>query len=381
MNRYEGPIVDVDVHHRWKKDAEVLAYLPSEWKDYATNDPQDTFPVKPPFPSGNMMSDGARLVESFPEDGSPPGSDYKTTKLQLLDRSHIWRAVSLHDVGEYGGHLNPYYATALARAANDWNIDRWATIDDRLYTAVAINPAQPENAAAEVRRIGNHPKVVGVLLASNPLGRSYGDPLYDPIYKAAADMGLAIMIHTSAGTQPNSMFSYAGGKASSSIVFNSQSSQVVFQYISSFIAHGTFEKFPTLRVLLIEFGIAWLPFVTWRLDQNYELLRRESPLVKRWPSEYIRDHVRLATQPIEESPKPGGLAQLLQTVDGMDDLICYSSDYPHQTFDDPMYVVRLLPKGWERKVMCDNACQVFGWKPPVDQALQPPHARKQSTPV
>lgn len=369
MGRYEGPIVDIDFHHRWKKEADVTAYLPKEWRDYVKADPRGAFPIKPPASStATRMSDGARMIETWPEDGSPPGSDPDTTKRQLLDRHRLFRAVALHDVGDYANHLNPYYGTALARAVNDWNVDHWADVDERLYTVVLIGTSQPKEAATEVRRVGKHPKMVGVLLSSNPLGRSYGDPLYDPILKAAADLGLAIVVHPGAGgLRPN--FTYAGGSAGSDIVSISQWSQSAFQIVSSFITHGTFEKFPKLKVIITEYGVAWLPFVMWRLDQNYELLRRESPWVKRRPSEYIRDHIKLGTQPIEESPKPGGLAKLLETVDGMDSLLCFSSDYPHQAFDDPNYVVRILPKGWERKVMCDNACEVFGWESPAAQPV------------
>jgi predicted TIM-barrel fold metal-dependent hydrolase len=115
-----------------------------------------------------------------------------------------------------------------------------------------------------------------------------------------------------------------------------------------------------------------LPQVIWGLDNNYQLLRFESPNLKRWPSEYIREHVRFSTQPIEESQDDKqALAKLLATVEGVDDMICYSSDYPHISYDDPSYVSKLIPAAWHRKVFCENACRLFGWKLPAPEADLP----------
>jgi predicted TIM-barrel fold metal-dependent hydrolase len=145
-------------------------------------------------------------------------------------------------------------------------------------------------------------------------------------------------------------------------------------YVSSYIVHGVFEKFPGLHVTIKEFGVAWLPYLIWRLDQGYDLLRLESSWVKKRPSEYIHENIRVSTQPIEDSPRPGDLARLLSTVPWLDDVLCFSTDYPHYSFDEPGYIARLLPDGWARKVFCDNACKVYGWTPPPVAAAGKPAA-------
>jgi predicted TIM-barrel fold metal-dependent hydrolase len=370
MARYDGPIVDLDVHHRPKSDAEILDYLPGRWREYATADPRSIQPVEPPSTTGAaMLSNSARRADAFPPEGGLPGTSYEMLREQLLDRHNYFKAVLTHDVGDFATHLNPYLAAAVCTAMNDWNIDHWLPLDDRLTGLVVAPFSMPELAAEEIRRVGAHPQMVGVLLAGSPLGRPFGDPVYHPIYKAAAEMGLALSIHPAGSDRPNVSMRAVPGPFMTVIEFTSGQAQQASHHISSFIVHGVFEKFPDLHLVVKEYGIAWLPSAIWRLDQHYAHLRLESSWVKRWPSEYIHDHVKLATQPIEKSHDAhDGLATLLQTVDGMEDILCFSTDYPHITFDDPDYVARQLPRGWERKVFCENACAAYGWEAPIPVA-------------
>jgi predicted TIM-barrel fold metal-dependent hydrolase len=293
------------------------------------------------------------------------GSSYVMLRDQLLDRYGYQRCLLLHDVGQFATHLNPYYSAALCRAVNDWNIDTWMRLDDRLYSVVVAPFATPQEAANEIRRVGGHERMSGVLLAGNPLGRPIGDPLFHPAWQAAAEMGLAVTVHPSTTDRPGPQMGSVGA-SKARIEGSSQLGQQAMHYISSLIVHGVFEKFPSLNVVITEFGITWLPYVMWRLDQNYDLLRHESPWVKKWPSEYIRKHVRFSTQPIEESPEDkGATAELLKAVDGVEDLLCFSSDYPHYSMDDPTYAARLIPEAWRPKVFFDNACAVYNWKIPA----------------
>jgi predicted TIM-barrel fold metal-dependent hydrolase len=369
MSAYEGPIVDVDVHHRPKSDAEFLPYLPKRWRDYVTAQPGPIVSVKPTHPTvGTMLGHSGRRADTFPADGSFPGTEYSLLRTQLLDAYGYHGALLTHDIGEYGIHLNPYLAAAVCTAVNDWNTETWLGHDPRLRSVLVVPTADPLAAAAEVRRMAGHPGIVGVLIAGNALGRPLGDPLYHPIYEAAAESGLAITIHT--GTdRPNTQTTSTGGPKGTGLEHLSQYPQAAMTYLSSFVVHGVFEKYPQLRIVITEFGVAWLPSLMWHLDAEYPRLKLESPWVKRLPSEYLRANVRLSTQPIEASPRIGALAELLQTVEGIDEMLCFSSDYPHISMDDPTYVARLLPRSWHRRVFLENACEAYGWDPPADPSV------------
>jgi predicted TIM-barrel fold metal-dependent hydrolase len=188
--------------------------------------------------------------------------------------------------------------------------------------------------------------------------------LYDPIYKAAAEMELPVVIHIAAGEQSwgSAQFT-AGGLPGSYFEFHSVFTQPMMHHLTSFIVHGIFERYRNLKLVCMECGISWIPWLLWNLDDHYQLLRLESPWLKRLPSEYLRDHIRFSTQPLEESPQRKQLIELLESFGGMEDLLCFSSDYPHWDADNPGYVASRLPQAWHDKVFYENARQLFRWTP------------------
>ena len=87
-------------------------------------------------------------------------------------------------------------------------------------------------------------------------------------------------------------------------------------------------------------NVAWLPSLVWRLDKLWHRLRVELPHVKRPPSDYIRDHIWLTTQPMEE---PAVKSRALDAIDWIGwDRLLFVTDYPHWDYDDPGHV---LPAG------------------------------------
>jgi predicted TIM-barrel fold metal-dependent hydrolase len=371
MSAYDGPYFDVDVHHRLPKDADILAYLPKEWHGHALGDGRSPVQVAPPAPVAGLLFGDTKRDDAVSDDGIRAGGDYDTVRKQLLDpHSSSYRAVLTHQLGEFGGHANQYYSRALARAMNDWTIEEWLAKDDRLYAAIVIPLAEPEEAVKEIRRVGAHPQMLGVLLVGNVLGRPLGDPLFEPIYVACAEMGLHVLVHISLVSRPN-LGSVAAGGRLTFLQALSQSSQQAMHYVSSLIVHGVFERHPNLVFLFQEYGIGWLPYAMSRLDQTYSLLKAESPWVKRLPSEYVRQGVKLSTQPLEENfDDRDALFDLMGTVDGVEDMLLFSTDYPHGTMDEPHYVARRLPAAWREKVLYRNACDLFGL--PVELAVPSP---------
>ena len=132
-------------------------------------------------------------------------------------------------------------------------------------------------------------------------------------------------------------------------------------HVASVIANGIFERYPSMKFIVIECGVAWLPAILWRLDANWRALRKETPWVKRLPSEYAREHIRLSTQPLERPANKQHLWDVLAAMDG-ENVLMYASDYPHWDFDAPDQLPR--PKEWLTKIMDTNARLVYPKLPP-----------------
>jgi predicted TIM-barrel fold metal-dependent hydrolase len=136
--------------------------------------------------------------------------------------------------------------------------------------------------------------------------------------------------------------------------------QTMQAQVVSFVFEGVFARFPNLKVVLIEGGMAWLPALLWRMDRAWERLRAEVPHVTRPPSEYVREHVWLTTQPMEEPPHRRHFRQFLDQL-GMDDRLMFATDYPHWDFDAPDHALPPgLPADLERRIMAENARALYG---------------------
>src|SRR5258707_9113529 len=119
--------------------------------------------------------------------------------------------------------------------------------------------------------------------------------------------------------------------------------------VTSLVFEGVFERFPKLKVVLIEGGFAWAPALCWRMDKHWERMRSETPHVTRPPSEYVREHVWFTTQPIEEPENPQHLAEVIEWI-GWYRLI-FSTDSPHWDLDHPHHGFKsVMPRAPKTKV-------------------------------
>jgi uncharacterized protein len=129
--------------------------------------------------------------------------------------------------------------------------------------------------------------------------------------------------------------------------------------VASLVMEGVFEEFRELKVVLIETGFGWVPSLGWRLDKHWNRMRDEVPHLKRPPSEYIREHFWISTQPMEETEKSEQLLDVMKWI-GFDRLL-FASDYPHWDFDDPFLALPpALSEAQRRAIYSDNARAVYG---------------------
>ncbi|HEX5501599.1 MAG TPA: amidohydrolase family protein [Thermomicrobiales bacterium] len=339
--------IDCDLHNEVPAVEALLPYLPDYWREVIG---QTGFkgPVDRPYRKGAAV---AARDDALPPGGGPAGSDLGLLRAQALDGGGAALGI-LNCLYAVDSVHNPDAAVALASAVNDWQVAEWLAPEPRLRASLVVPAQHPDLAAREIDRLGGHPGFVQVLLPARAAA-PYGNRRYHPLYEAALRHDLAIGIHfggapgnppTAAGWPSSYLEEYAG----MAHVFQSQ--------LLSLVCEGVFDRFPALRVALIESGVTWLPATLWRLDKEWKGLRREVPWVRRLPSEYVREHVRLTTAPFDAPPEPRHLLQLIEQL-GADDLLLYASDYPHRHDDAPDGHPWLdaLPDALRRKIRYENA--------------------------
>jgi len=341
-------LIDCDIHNTPAPGA-LKRYLPERWRDYHERFGRPAY-TGAYYPKA---SPSAARTDSWPPTGGPPGSDLAFLREQLLDAWPIVYGI-LNTLTTIRNQLREYDAT-LAQAINDWQIAEWLEPEPRLRAALVVPCDDGELAAAEVRRLGGDPRFVQILLPVRT-GEPLGKRRYWKLYEAAVSHNLPIGIHFGGG----SGYPITGAGWPSYYLEDHCGMAQSFQaQLISLVCEGVFEHFPTLKIVLIEGGFAWLPALKWRLDRSWRCLRDEVPHLRELPSESIDRHVWLTTQPIEEPSRPEHFLQLLEELGGAERLL-FATDYPHWDFDAPdrALPVRLAPEV-ERKIMAENARALY----------------------
>ncbi len=351
-------MIDCDVHQNFNRLSDLLPWIDLAYRDYVLYAGFGGFEL--PNYLTWMHPHGTTRRDAVPPGGGVPGSDYETMREQLLDPLDVEYAILTgEDILSVSSLPNPQVAAAVATAYNRWLIDEWLSRDSRLKGSLVVATQDAVGAAKEIRAFGDHPNIVQVLLPGAATS-GYGHAQYHPIYEAAVETGLPVAMHVGGeglGINPPPT---ATGYPIYYIEWHVLLVQCAVSHVVSLVCNGVFEKYPELRVVVIETGVTWLPPLLWRLDADWKALRSEVPWVKRLPSETVREHMRFTTQPLDEPGSRQELKQALGLIDGLEDMLMFATDYPHWDFDRPDLVSRRLPTSWREKVMSENARALYG---------------------
>ncbi len=339
-------MIDCDIHNTIASLNVLDPYLSAYWRDYIHN---TAFmgPDANDYPTGAPMT---AHPDARPAAGGPPGSALNLLQRQALDERNVDLGILTCIYWVQSIH-NPNLAVAMATALNQWQIEHWLEKEQRLRASLVVPSQDPVRAAQEIEQFGEHPGFVQVILPVRA-DALYGNARYDPIYEAAVRHDLAIGIHYGGapGHPPSGV-----GWPSTFIEEYASMAQLFQSQLINIIIEGVFGRFPTLRVALIEGGFTWVPSLMWRLDKEWQGLRQHIPWVQRAPSDYMRDHIRLTTQPVDAPLDARHLQQIIGQLDS-DEMLMFASDYPHWHFDDPMdVIVAGLDESLKQKILAENA--------------------------
>src|SRR5262245_23312166 len=259
--------IDVDLHHQVTDWLAVAPYVPEglRWRVRR--------PGGPPMARHGYKKVGVTFGDAPmppPENGRQPhpAGDPGWVKEQYMARRGIDRAILTGSLLGLGVQPGPDLSAALARGVNDWTLEHWVRPHDCFKGSILIAQQDPTQAVAEIDRLGEDPGVVQVFMCSageSPFGRRF----YHPIYEACVRHGLPLALHIGGEGAGISARPTGAGHPATYFEWYAQLPQSYMAHIVSMVSEGVFERFPTLKVVLYEGGVAWLPHMMRSFEEKW----------------------------------------------------------------------------------------------------------------
>jgi uncharacterized protein len=353
-------IVDCDIHVGYDSIADLNPYLSAATRNLLASSASHGFSV-PSYPWQHPT--GWIRKDTYSRDagghGQFPAFGLDQLREHLLDRYDVIRGITIPDEPAGFSVLpNVTLAAELCSAYNDWLSDHWLAREPRLAGTIVVPAQHPRAAAAEIRRLADRDEFVGVFLPG-ATRVPYGNPVYDPIWEAANEAGLPVVMHVHFEGVGISGPLTGAGHPDFYLEYHALVGSSLLGHLASVLCHGIFERFPDTRLMLMEGGLAMYAGLIWRLDTNWRACRSETPACVKPPSEYVWSHVRFTTQPLEAPPDSKLLRGVLEPLHP-EQTLCFASDYPHWDFDEPRLTLRGLPGDWLEPILRDNAAAFYG---------------------
>jgi len=303
--------------HIFEKDRELLDYFDPPYQGKEQLLSASFFPTLDGWHRQAMgIGDGRQGGES---------DDDAASWLRLMDRTGMEQTVLYPTAGLGEGLIKDAdWAVALCRAYNNYLYENYVKVSPRLH-AMALLPMQDvQEAVKELRRGVKELKMLGGVIAPVGLPLPAGHPNYHPIYAEAERLDCVIAIH---GAPAAGLGFDFFTKLIQARALSHPFSQII--HLTNIVLEGVLEKHPKLRVLSLEAGASWVPFLMDRLDLEWHKRgSRQVPLLKKKPSDYFKSGQLFFNCDVKE--------HIIPTVVSMvgDDHLFYASDYPHETDQD-----------------------------------------------
>jgi len=369
-----GVVVDADSHVLEPRDL-WTTYLEPSFRDRAIRieehgGVESLVIADVPVLSGSLAGlGGSHLdpMEAFTsgfkyEDGNPPASYDPHARVAMYDAQGITAGVVFPTIGILPVPSDDEaLKSAYCRAYNRWQAEFASVAPDRILPIASLNFGDPDEAARELDAC-IAAGFRGVFLPPEPVGALRpGDPAFDPIWARCAEAGLPVCLHVVvrfggggvpypswAETMPGLLFGFA-------LTAPGQ----LIPTLSTMVLDRVFDRHPALKVVCVEAGCGWAPFVMDRLDDKF---RRLGGLVmeptKQKPSDYLRENVWYVAEPHEK------------TIPSVVDLVgaghvLWGSDFPHIDADvnaNDVIVDALAPltDDARTRVLGTTAASLFG---------------------
>jgi len=253
---------------------------------------------------------------------------------------------------------------ALARAYNCWLCEEVLAQEPRIRSSLYLPLNDPEATYRVVKEFGDKKGVIGFTIVA-PHYKAVYDNAYVKTYSLIEEMGLPLVFHGAFAWGEDQSISlcnrFLAVHALGFSWFN-------ILHCTNWLVNGMPERFPKLKVAWVESGLAWIPFLMQRLDNEWMMRSSEVPLLKKRPSDYMRE-MFYSTQPMEMVNNREALELTFKMMNAETQLM-YASDYPHWDMDLPstIYDLPFLSEQGKRNILGGNAKRFFNLEPVLSEA-------------
>jgi predicted TIM-barrel fold metal-dependent hydrolase len=259
-----------------------------------------------------------------------------------------------------GTHPQPEMEVELGRAYNRWLVEDVLPASPRIRTMAYLPMSDPDASVRCIEEFAEAPGVLGFMVTAvrhQPIHQNR----FMKVFAALDERSMPLAFHSGPNwsERPFEQLNRFLGVHALGFPF------YAMLQLTNIVLNGIPERFPRIRFLFMEAGQAWVPFLIARLDNEYRQRSSEAPLLKRLPSEYIKE-MYFTTQPFEQLDTAEHTRAVIEMMAGETQLL-YSSDYPHQDFDLPTTIADLgfLSEEARRNILGGNALRLFGLPAPA----------------
>jgi predicted TIM-barrel fold metal-dependent hydrolase len=319
------------------------------------------------FPStlGAMGDPDLRAMQLDPartyRDQAPYGAMNPDERSELLDAEGIDAVVLYTTIGLlWEAELDdPELSQAYTRAYNRW-ICEFCDGNPRLIPTAHLSLSDPSAAARELERaVGEGARGAYVAPFTHD-GRPLGHPENDPVFAAAQDLDVPFAIHPTfepQWTKGTRMGPWEHVKELR-LLASVMASDGVRQQFTTLFDYGVFDRFPSLKIVVLESGGGWIGYWLDRIDAVYghTFIGTRVPLQHK-PSDYFRERVWISCDPDERT-----IPALAQRFGA--DRFMWASDFPHADHT-PEYITDLeelaseFDEAARRQFLGDNARSLY----------------------
>src|SRR5712692_10782638 len=244
-----------------------------------------------------------------------------------------------------------------------WAYNRWVTekvlpeAGGRMYSMLCLPFSDPAESLRHVEAFGERKGVTGFMVTT-VRHLQVNDNAYMRLYRMMEERALALAFHS--GPNWNEPVFRACNRFLSVHALGFTFYNIL--HLTNWVINGMGERFPRLPVIWIESGLAWVPFLMQRLDHEFMMRPSEAPLLKKKPSDYMRD-MYYSSQPMENQDRQA-LECTFRMINAETQLL-YSSDYPHWDFDLPatIYDLPFLSEKAKHNILGGTAARLFKLPP------------------